>query len=270
MNETMNWAVVDAAAEPELFSMLENCDPPNTSLYAEPVSEEINRLAPYLVQINDGSRQWLMQRKTPWGIWLKSSAEMKALRQHLRKYLHVQIPDEEKPVFFRFYDPRNIWPVLSILSPWEQHTFLGPIEAIATHWKGEQRDEHFAALREQFPSGSGSRRKMMRISREQLDALTLVFEQHYVDGLVEKIEAWREDNEKIEARTVGETFRWLKQQGISDDRSIRGLFYLLCQRGCLAVEQIPEHFKTVLCEPGEEGGFKAETLLIQELGDVPL
>lgn len=270
MNEAMNWAIVDAAAEPELFSMLEHFDPPNASLYAEPVPEEIGRLAPYLVQINEGSRQWLMQRETPWGIWLESNAEMKVLRQHLRKYLHVQIPDEEKPVFFRFYDPRNIWALLAVLSPWEQHTFLGPVDAIATNWKGELRDERFTALREQFPSGSGSRRKMMRISLEQLDALSLVFEQRYIDGLVERVESWNGHSGQIEAATIGETFRWLKEQGIVDDRSIRGLFSLFYQRGCLELETIPSNFRNVLCAVGEEGAFKAETLLIQELGDVPL
>ncbi len=270
MNEAMNWAIVDAAAEPELFTMLELYDPPNASLYAEPIAEDIGRLAPYLVQINEGSRQWLMHRSTPWGIWLESKAEMKALRQHLRKYLHVQIPDEEKPVFFRFYDPRNIWALLQVLSPWEQHTFLGPVDAIATHWKGELRDERFTALREQFPSVSSSRRKMMRISREQLDELSLVFEKRYIDGLVEKIEAWSGHDRKIEAATIAETFRWLKQQGIVDDRSIRGLFSLFYQRGCLALETIPSNFRHVLCAAGEEGGYKAETLLIQELGDVPL
>jgi Fe2+ or Zn2+ uptake regulation protein len=270
MNKTMNWAIIDAAAEPELFSMLELYDPPNASLYSQPIPEEIGRLAPYLVQMNDNCRQWLMQRATPWGIWLESKAEMKLLRQHLRKYLHVQIPDEEKPVFFRFYDPRNIWPLLSVLSPWEKHSFLGPVEAIATHWKRELRDERFTALREQYPLGSGSRRKMMRISHEQLDALTLVFEQQYVDGLVEKIETWSKDGEKIETKTVGETFRWLKQQGIIDDRSIRGLFYLFCQRRCLSVDKMPAPFLNALCNEAEEGTFKAETLLIQELGDVPL
>jgi hypothetical protein len=270
MSETMNWAIVDAAAEPELFSMLERFDPPNASLYAEPIPEEISRLAPYLVQMNDDCRHWLMKRTTPWGIWLESNADMKVLRQHLRKYLHVQIPDEEKPVFFRFYDPRTIWPLLSVLSPWEQHSFLGPVAAMATHWKGVLREARFTALREQFPSGSSSRRKMMRISHEQLDALTLVFEQQYVDELVEKIKTWSEGYEKIEAKTVGETFRWLKLQGITDDRSIRGLFYLFCQRGYFEMEKIPEQFKSVLCVEGEEGAFKAETLLIQELGDVPL
>ncbi|MBJ7223028.1 MULTISPECIES: DUF4123 domain-containing protein [unclassified Brenneria] len=270
MSESTSWAIVDTAAEPELFSMLEQWDPPHVSLYTQPVQEEIGHLAPYLVQINEAVLLWLTRRETAWGILLESKAEMKVLRQHLRKYLHVKIPGEEKPVFFRFYDPRNIWPLLAILSPWEQHAFLGPVEAITTNWKGIQRCENFAALRAKFPAGSTSRRKIMRISSEQMDKLTLIFEQRYVEDLVGKIETWRKGESQIGAQKVGEIFRWLKRQGITDDRSIRGLFYLFHERGCLALENIPENFRVVLCAKEEQGVFKAETLLLQELGNVPL
>ncbi|RLM17872.1 hypothetical protein BIY29_18850 [Brenneria alni] len=270
MSESTSWAIVDAAAEPELFSMLEQLDPPHVSLYAEPVSDEMGRLAPYLVQTNEEVLHWLMLRETPWGILLDSKVDMKVLRQHLRKHLHVQIPGEEKPVFFRFYDPRNIWPLLTILSSWEQHAFLGPIDAIATNWKGMQRRENFAALKAKFHTGSASRRKIMQISQEQMDKLALIFEQRYIEGLVERIEAWGGCDDQTDAQMIGETFRWLKQQGVTDDRSIRGLFSLFYQRGCLALDNIPENFRAVLCAEGEEGVFKAETLLLQELGDVPL
>ncbi|PWC09489.1 DUF4123 domain-containing protein [Brenneria roseae subsp. americana] len=270
MSKMTSWAIVDAAAEPELFSMLEQVDPPHASLYAEPVPEYLGRLAPYLVKAEGVALNWLKQRKTPWGILLESKADMKTLRQHLRKYLHVQIPSEEKPVFFRFYDPRNIWPFLAILSPWEQHTFLGPVETITTNWQGMQRHESFVALREKFHAGSTSRRKIMQISQEQMDKLALIFEQRYIENLVEKIESWNGGNGQVDAQTVGETFRWLKQQGITDDRSIRGLFSLFHTRGCLTTENIPADFRRVLCADGERGVFKAETLLLRELGSVPL
>lgn len=270
MSETTTWAIVDTAAEPELIAMLEDLDPPHASLYADPVPEEIGRLAPWLVGVDDAVQHWLMQRETPWGIFLESQASLKDLRQHLRKYLHVQIPNEEKPVFFRFYDPRNIWSFLSVLSPWEQHSFLGPIDTIATNWQGNLHRENFAELKKTYPSGSASKRKMMRITQEQMDDLTVIFEQRYIDGLVEKIKIWTAPETIVDAKNIGEIFRWLKEQDITDDRSIRGLFLLFTQRNLLTLEKIPEAFRSILCTKGEKGAFKAETLMIQEIGIVPL
>lgn len=270
MRETTLWAIVDTASEPGLYAMLEELDPPHASLYADPVPEDIGRLAPWLVQVDDDVHHWLMQRDTPWGILLESQATLKDLRQHLRKYLHVQIPDEEKPVFFRFYDPRNIWPFLSVLSPWEQHSFLGPVDAIATHWQGDQRSKGFAELKKMYPPGSGAKRKLLRITQKQMDDLTVIFEQRYIDGLVEKIDGWNITGAVVDKKKIGEIFRWLKQQDITDDRSIRGLFMLFTERSFLCLEKIPQTFRDILCAEGERGVFKAESLMIQEIGKVPL
>ncbi|MFP1838435.1 DUF4123 domain-containing protein [Lonsdalea quercina] len=270
MSERTCWAVVDAAAEPDLFLMLEELDPPHASLYAEPIPEEIRRLAPHLVRADEAVIQWLELRETPWGIQFESRANMKTLRQHLRKYLHVQIPGEERPVFFRFYDPRNIWPLLTVLSDWERHSFLGPIEVIMTHWQGTRRCEKFAELKAQFPLESVSRRKVMRFSPVQMNELTFIFEQRYLEDLVKKIKEHEDKNEPIDLKKIGEIFFWLKQQGITDDRSIRGLFTLFHSRHCLTLEAIPADFKNVLCTKDKKGVFKAEVLLLKELGCVPL
>lgn len=270
MRETTLWAIVNTASEPGLYAMLEELDPPHASLYADPVPEDIGRLAPWLVQVDDDVHHWLMQRDTPWGIFLESQATLKDLRQHLRKYLHVQIPDEEKPVFFRFYDPRNIWPFLSVLSPWEQHSFLGPVDAIATHWQGDQRREGFAELKKMYPPGSGAKRKLLRITQEQMDDLTVIFEQRYIDGLVEKIDGWNITGAVVDKKKIGEIFRWLKQQDITDDRSIRGLFYFFCKKGCLNINEIPLDFQRRLCLEEDNGAYKAESLLLHELGFVPV
>lgn len=270
MSETTTWAIVDTAAEPELIAMLDDLDPPHASLYADPVPEEIGRLAPWLVGVDDAVQHWLMQRETPWGIFLESQASLKDLRQHLRKYLHVQIPNEEKPVFFRFYDPRNIWSFLSVLSPWEQHSFLGPIDTIATNWQGNLHRENFAELKKKYPSGSASKRKMMRITQEQMDDLTVIFEQRYIDGLVEKIKTWTAPETAVDEKNIGEIFRWLKEQDITDDRSIRGLFYLFSQRSCLSINEIPLNFQQEISLKEESGAYKAESILLHELGTVPL
>ncbi|AHE73528.1 hypothetical protein M942_24295 [Enterobacter ludwigii] len=270
MDDVITWAIVDAAAEPEVFTMLEALDPPHTCLYAEPVTEEILNVAPFLILATQDVLTWLKLRRPPWGILLESQANMITLRQHLRKYLHVLLPGDKTPVYFRFYDPRNIRPLISVLSPWELHTFLGPINAITTHWQGEECREHFTELRKTFHSQSGSRRKMLQISQAQMDKLTEIFNQRYVETLVGKINSWSaSDREPANTEATGEIFNWLKQQGIDDERSILGLFLLFHQRGYLTLATLPPEYRTVLNDPNESGVFKAESLLLREMGCLP-
>lgn len=270
MDDVITWAIVDAAAEPEVFTMLDTLDPPHTCLYAEPVTDEILNVAPFLILATQDVLAWLKVRRPPWGILLESQANMITLRQHLRKYLHVLLPGEKTPVYFRFYDPRNIWPLISVLSPWELHSFLGPINAITTHWQGEERREHFTELRKTFHSQSGSRRKMLQISQVQMDKLNEMFDQRYVKTLVGKINSWSEsDSEPANTEATGEIFHWLKKQGIDDERSILGLFRLFHQQGYLTLATLPPEYRTALNDPNEAGVFKAESLLLREMGCLP-
>lgn len=159
MAHDLKYALVDAAAEPELLNLLEELDPPVACLYAEPLPDELLALAPYLIQLTPEVEQWLQERSSHWGIFLTSDADLRRLTQHLRKYLQVLIPGQEKPVFLRFYDPRNIWLFLSALSDWELHTFLGPVQLIATGGNDSYREDDFRVRREVFPRGSRSRKK---------------------------------------------------------------------------------------------------------------
>lgn len=270
MTEVVQYAIIDGAVEEELLDFLREKNPPHCSLYAEPIQPDLVALAPYLVEVTPDVEAWLGAKDTPWGIFLTASSPMNRLRQHLRKYLLVLIPDETKPVLFRFYDPRNIWDFLSVLSAWETFQFLGPVDTLTTHWQNKQQSENFSALKEVFSADGAVRQKMMRISRSQMESLTQIFEQRYIAGLIENINNWGGLPEDIHQKNVSETFQWLRAQGIIDDRSIRGLFYLFFHRGCLTVDAIPGDFRETLCDSREEGVFKAETLLIRELGSIPL
>ncbi|WYX64606.1 DUF4123 domain-containing protein [Morganella morganii] len=61
------YAIIDAASEPDVFSLLDEYTPPVCCLYSEPLQPEIAELAPYLVEVSDDVRQWLDTRQTPWG-----------------------------------------------------------------------------------------------------------------------------------------------------------------------------------------------------------
>ncbi len=144
------------------------------------------------------------------------------------------------------------------------------MDAVTTHWEGVTRNESYSALHQQFYAEGVSRRKVMRISHDQMEKLTVIFEQRYIDGLVGMIDEWSKGEEQFSTHVIANTFRWLKVQGITDDRSIRGLFRLFHERGCLALKQMPASFITALAMEGESGVYKAEMLLLQELGNVPL
>ncbi|WP_264628387.1 DUF4123 domain-containing protein, partial [Candidatus Symbiopectobacterium sp. NZEC135] len=170
------YAVIDGSIEEELLDFLAEHDPPHCCLYAEPLQQELVPLAPYLVEVTHEVSTWLVSKTSPWGIYLYTRVSMKDLRHHLRKYLQVLLTSEEKPVFFRFYDPRNIWDLCHVLSEWELHCFLGPIEKMMTVYDGRIREEHFQPIRDQFPPTAKHRMKFLKISQPQLDLLN-----HYAE-----------------------------------------------------------------------------------------
>lgn len=133
------YAIIDAASEPDIFSLLDEYNPPVCCLYSEPLQPEIAELAPYLVEVTDDVKKWLDARQTPWGIYVCATVNMRELRHHLRKFTMVIIPDQEKPVFWRFYDPRNIWEILATFDDWRLHTFLGPVTKLETNLWGNKK-----------------------------------------------------------------------------------------------------------------------------------
>jgi hypothetical protein len=268
--EAVRYAIVDGAVEEGLLEFLERTNPPHCCLYSEPIQPDLIKLAPYLIEVIPEVEIWLQNKENPWGIFLTTNTNMNKLRQHLRKNLQVLVPDQSKPVLFRFYDPRNIWDFLSVLSDWEKTLFIGPVNKISTFWSDKHREEDFSTLKTRYPEGVSTRRKMIKVSHTQMNTLNEIFEQRYINTISEKIKTWGEKPEKIDKIVIAQILHWLKSQNINDDRSTRGLFYLFYTKKCLSIDSMPEKFKAILCADSEEGVFKAETLLLQELGNIPL
>ncbi|TQI81695.1 uncharacterized protein DUF4123 [Serratia fonticola] len=190
MEEHQLYAIIDGALEADLQLMLERFNPPHCCLYADPVQPELLELAPWLVMVDQQIEAWLETRDTPWGIYLYSKVNIKSLRQHLRKYLHVLIPDQEKPVYFRFYDPRNIWDFLQVLSDWDVHTFLGPIEKVRTSYEAVKREDDFSAIRAPYPDDAKAGRKMLKISEVQYGEINALAEIRYINVLASDVELY--------------------------------------------------------------------------------
>lgn len=171
------YAVIDAASEPDVFSLLDEYNPPACCLYSEPLQPEMADLAPYLVEVSDDVRKWLDTRQTPWGIYLYSAVAMRELRHHLRKFTMVIIPGQKKPVFWRFYDPRNIREILATFDDWRLHTFLGPVTKLETSLWGHKKSDRFEKQRKRYPEQAAMRGMFMKFSAADYAKINTVFEQ---------------------------------------------------------------------------------------------
>jgi hypothetical protein len=74
--------------------------------------------------------RWLFKNlwNEPWGIFILAPQGLQDLREHLRKFLVVCLPDG-KNWFFRYYDPRLLDVYLSACTARELQGFFGPIDA---------------------------------------------------------------------------------------------------------------------------------------------
>ncbi|MEE3652493.1 MULTISPECIES: DUF4123 domain-containing protein [unclassified Brenneria] len=298
MSGSVQYAVIDGAVEEGLLDFLAEHNPPHCCLYAEPLQHELAPLAPYLVEVTSEVSSWLINKTTPWGIYLFTSAVMKDLRHHLRKYLQIIIPSEEKPVFFRFYDPRNIWGFCQVLTAWELHCFMGPIEKMVTAYDGIIWEEHFQSVREPFPKIVQNRMKLFKINQFQLNAINQCAEERYIDGLISQIRSqyaeiiqpvltderqWKinqehyfykesSDNNPADFSAesiVKDCYYFCKMKGIEDDRSIRGLLHLLIEKNIYSFKKIPELWRKTLSNESLPGYFRVECLLKETLGYIP-
>jgi len=129
------WAVVDCARDPQLWWMLNNSSFLRECLYSGTLSQQLERAAPYLVQLefDDPGTIKLLNRVwgRSWGILLRSGTNIKALRSYLRRLLLVRDP-KGKQLVFRYYDPRVMRAFLPTCSDVQLEEVFGPIERIMT------------------------------------------------------------------------------------------------------------------------------------------
>ncbi|MEX5867637.1 DUF4123 domain-containing protein [Providencia hangzhouensis] len=295
------YAVIDAASEPDVFNLFAEHEPPASCLYSEPIQPEIVSLAPYLVEVTEEVQRWLSTRETPWGIYVYTHATMRELRQHLRKYLMVMIPGQEKPVFWRFYDPRNVWDVLGTFDNWRLHVFLGPITKLKTLLWGEETASRFERERRGFPDNAKLGGKLMRFTPIQYDAVNLVFERQFLDQLIYffihaksmsyqsqmdfsledwVVSAFERPAPRIQERYGETTWRqnWqlardvlslCQQYGIEDKHSYQLFCFLLVRYQIYGIGDMPKEWLSQLSSAEGGPSFRVEELVKQQLGFVP-
>jgi hypothetical protein len=155
-NEELNvFAVLDGASIPDLLRQLYEQQPEHGCLYRGELEPDMAEVAPYLVRLEPDSdfTDWLVEKGwgEHWGIFALSRESLSAMRRHFRSFTVVYTPDN-KPVYFRYYDPRVMRAYLPTCNVEELSKVFGPID----HYLLEDEDAKMAL---RFHNDSGELRQ---------------------------------------------------------------------------------------------------------------
>ncbi|MBM4032667.1 MAG: DUF4123 domain-containing protein [Planctomycetes bacterium] len=128
------YALFDGASVKELREKLWQHEPEHVCLWRGEMEPDIAEVAPYLVELKPDAEftQWVLEKGwgNHWGIFAVSQSDLRALRQHFRRFTMVRDPDGRN-LYFRFYDPRVLRTFLPTCTPDELEKFFGPVIFLA-------------------------------------------------------------------------------------------------------------------------------------------
>ena len=166
--ETNVFAVLDGAAVPGLLASLDERQPEHVCLYRGELEPDLAETAPYLIKLERHAAfsNWLLEQGwgRHWGIFALSREGLQAMRHHFRKLL-VVYDANNRPLYFRYYDPRVLRLFLPTCQREELTTIFGPVASYVLEAEDPQRALRFrtedgalfreeAALTEKISIGS--------------------------------------------------------------------------------------------------------------------
>jgi len=123
------FAVLDAARESRLPAFLQAFGAQHVPLF-ERESGNPKDGVPYVALLPKRSQLWPVLMKEGWGknwgIYFNSDADLATVCEHLRRMLTVK-DDDDRWLYFRFYDPRVLRVIIPACTPEESANFFGPI-----------------------------------------------------------------------------------------------------------------------------------------------
>lgn len=141
------YAILDGASVPDLLDQLYELEPEHVCLYRGELEPDMAEVAPYLVKLEPEAQftDWVLEHgwRQHWGIFALSPVELGALRRHLRGFLMVYDPDN-KPLYFRYYDPRVLRIYLPTCNSEELKTVFGPVECYLVEDEDPQTASRFS------------------------------------------------------------------------------------------------------------------------------
>ncbi len=136
------FAVLDGASIPDLVKSLHEHEPEYCCLYRGELEPDMASVAPYLVRLEPGDKftELVIQEGwgAHWGIFFRTAATLRALRDHFREFHTVELPDQ-RTVLFRYYDPRVLRCFLPACTVAELRSFFGPVQSFVL--EGESPEE---------------------------------------------------------------------------------------------------------------------------------
>jgi hypothetical protein len=126
------YAVLDGASNPALLDHLYDGERPGFAcLYRGELEPDIAECAPYLARLEQGKpfTQWVIGNclGNHWCIFALSRSDLRGLLQHFRK--HTMVYDfNNRPLLFRYYDPRVLRKFLPLCDLEQMADFFGPVE----------------------------------------------------------------------------------------------------------------------------------------------
>ena len=139
---TAVFSIIDGARDDRIYDAVDATFLPKDCLYSGDLPRQLQRTAPYLVQLERDDRFTRYLIDTGWGsswaTFLRTETGIKQLRRHLREFLRVR-DESGRRLIFRYYDPRVLRVYLPTCWPAELDTFFGPISAFIT--EGEDPGE---------------------------------------------------------------------------------------------------------------------------------
>lgn len=124
------FAIFDGASVPGLLEKLKEWQPEFECLYRGELQPDLAEAAPYLVGMVPGTEfaDWVLANGwgKHWGIFAIAGADLRALRQHFRRFLTVH-DESGKPLLFRYYDPRVLRTYLPTCNGGELAELFGPV-----------------------------------------------------------------------------------------------------------------------------------------------
>lgn len=256
------YAVIDGAIEEGVTDFLAQEKAPNCCLYADPIQPELIALAPYLVEVTPGVEAWLSLRDTPWGIFLTSELSLQKLQQHLRFFLWVMIPDQDKPVLFRFYDPRNIGALLEVLTGRELQLFTFPVLKITVMLNDISQEFDFPPQATGASTAVGENTSMfpLRFTRRQYEKLNMQAQKNYINELSGFIAQNITDSTISVSHLAEEYFLFCQAYDITDDNSVRQMITLLLNENLYDTQDIPDNWLEVLGDTARPGYQRVQEL----------
>jgi pSer/pThr/pTyr-binding forkhead associated (FHA) protein len=136
------FALLDAARDRGVLSLLHSSKETYQSLYEGAKGEDLASVAPYLVSCPKDCALLPKLIDTAWGeswgVYLTCAQPFAEVRKHLRRFLRVESNDGEK-LYFRFYDPRVLRVYIPTCTPEERTEFFGPLSSYLV--EGDMPDE---------------------------------------------------------------------------------------------------------------------------------